>query len=1076
MAVNTTQGIVLAIFGANAGGHLSSLDANATANGSASLATDLSAAAGLILGVDLSTNAAFTSTVLSNLGIAEGTDGYTLASNYFTTNLAAGAGRGDLVADAVEYLLGSNVDASLADTATAFTTRVTNGVTYSQGEGASVFSVNALQTAAGSAATAGAGDSFDLSTAATDIVTGTSGSDTFNASTQNTLQTGDIVQDLSTTDNDVLNATSTQTTAAPRLTNIETINLDGPFIAVGMALTNVTGTQTLNVNSGLPTGTATITDANSLNAANIVAGDNIATLNVTSLASGTRDSVNVDAGSASSVTITGNATAADSYTVDLAEDATLTLATMNNTSVDAITVNAAGDFTLTSNVAIATDDLTVTINAEADTTVTMTAAAGNSASAIVLAGDDVVLDFADGDDIAGTTNADGVEISSTAATSKLVFTDITTTNFLNQAVVDTIEFDADLGGATQVTVNEDSNVLLSGDVTGTAAVTLAVDNADGDGNNGTLRVTVAETLTTAALTTDANVDALVLTAATDEATDTDANANGSEETELTMFGVTLDAATTTFAINGEDNLTITTVTGAADYTIAATSMTGELTIDDTAGAFDLTIALGSGNDEIKDTVDAQVATVFGNGGDDKITTGSGADVINGGDGDDELNGAAGADTIKGDAGADEIDGGAGADTITGGAGADVITMVSGEDGDTIKDLDTAEDTLILTGAGASIDLTDVTRTGSVYNPDDAGAFDVTLTGVTADDLTGAVVLGTSTAEYDITAKGNHAAAAATTIVAGAGADYIKAGVTADSGTDADDVAHSITLGDGADMVVLDPTLIVENAKNDTVTVTVTDFVVGTDQIRLEGAGGAAALDLTAVTPSSGVYNLGGAHFITLKNGGSNLTVTDLSNVVTLGAKSDVFTFDYAGALTLGNGADFVDLGATGNASSAINIEDNGGFDTITGYETAAGGNGTDTFSFTGMDNITGTGADVAANAAKIADAVSGQVYVFADSTDGTGSEAITTFTTNTADGVTAATILADVAAFLNGGITSAVGESYIAIINDGGNAGEAHAYYVNNINEATIASEDLTYIGAYTGETAGDILAAADIA
>ena len=48
MAVNTTQGIVLAIFGANAGGHLTSLDANATANGNASLATDLTAAAGLI--------------------------------------------------------------------------------------------------------------------------------------------------------------------------------------------------------------------------------------------------------------------------------------------------------------------------------------------------------------------------------------------------------------------------------------------------------------------------------------------------------------------------------------------------------------------------------------------------------------------------------------------------------------------------------------------------------------------------------------------------------------------------------------------------------------------------------------------------------------------------------------------------------------------------------------------------------------------------------------------------------------------------------------------------------------------
>jgi len=251
-----------------------------------------------------------------------------------------------------------------------------------------------------------------------------------------------------------------------------------------------------------------------------------------------------------------------------------------------------------------------------------------------------------------------------------------------------------------------------------------------------------------------------------------------------------------------------------------------------------------------------------------------------------------------------------------------------------------------------------------------------------------------------------------------------------------------------------------------VTVTVTDFVVGTDQIRLEGAA-SAALDVTAVTPSSGVYDLGGAHFVTLKNGGSNLTVTDLSNVVTFGAKNDVFTFDVVGELTLGNGDDWVDVGGAGNAS-VISIEDNGGFDTITGLVSTE-----DDLSFDGMTGITATaGTGVAANAAKVADAQSGAVYVFADSTDGTGSEAITSFATNT-DGRTADTILADVAAFLNGGLTSAVGEKYVAIINDGGNAGEAHAYLVDNINEATIAAEDLTYIGAYTADAA---LVAGDVA
>jgi len=180
MAVNTTQGIVLAVFGASAGGHLSALDEIATTQGGAALASTLSATAGLILGVDLSDDAAFTARVLSNLGIEEGTDGYTLASNYFTSNLAAGGDRGALVSAGVEYLLGDSVDASLTTAAATFATTVTDAVTYSQGEGATVFGVAELIAQQGGEETP-AGASFVL-TSGVDDLDGDADDNTFTAS------------------------------------------------------------------------------------------------------------------------------------------------------------------------------------------------------------------------------------------------------------------------------------------------------------------------------------------------------------------------------------------------------------------------------------------------------------------------------------------------------------------------------------------------------------------------------------------------------------------------------------------------------------------------------------------------------------------------------------------------------------------------------------------------------------------------------------------------------------------------------------------------------------------------------
>jgi len=116
---------------------------------------------------------------------------------------------------------------------------------------------------------AAAGQTFTLTTTTDEIVNGTSGNDTINGTATNRLHSGDIIVDTSTSDSDTLNAAVTVATLTTRIQNIETINLTGEYLTTGIALTNVSGTTDLNLDTKLPGGTSTVTDANALNAENI---------------------------------------------------------------------------------------------------------------------------------------------------------------------------------------------------------------------------------------------------------------------------------------------------------------------------------------------------------------------------------------------------------------------------------------------------------------------------------------------------------------------------------------------------------------------------------------------------------------------------------------------------------------------------------------------------------------------------------------------------------------------------------------------------------------------------------------
>lgn len=872
-------------------------------------------------------------------------------------------------------------------------------------------------------------------TTSTDSFVGTAGNDVWN-STSGTLATADTILDSSSTDADVLYAEVTSNSAAPRLQNIETINITGKYTTAGLDLASVSGTTDLNVNTNILGGTATVTNASSLNALNINAGANVGTVSVTATASGTRDTAFVDAGSATTVTVAGGA-GADTFDVTMAAGASATL--NGGGSVDAYTVHVGSTATLTGNTATEA----ITINTDSDSVVTLGGALTDDVTTVPTA--KTTVTGAGNVTIKGTNAqlTDTAIVNGGTGTLTVTVTNAAVAADLKAIVADTVNLAVDPTVGT-VTVNEGSYVNLLADST----TTLEVDNAAGTLTTGTLLLNVSENSTS--ITTGSKVATLLISATPDEATDTDADGNGTSETHIVI--TTLDTATgtntETVVISGSADLEIATfINDATASVLSASEMTGDLTIGTTSAAG--TYVLGNGTNDI--TVGNVASTIHGGSGVDTITGGTAADTINGGAGNDVIaGGITGANTINAGAGDDTvIVTGAVTDTITLGAGSDTVKGAVNLNY-TVSDISTTEDTLVITGAATTAsDLTNVTPTSGAYKISNSGGVaDFTLTGSTATDVSAFVQLGTSTAAYT--------AAAGLNVTAGAKNDVIAV-----SG------ANTIITGAGTDAVVV--------ASTET-TATVSDFTVGSDLVVIVGAAADGdSLDLSSVTPTSGAYTLSTNHVITLKNAGTALTNTDLSSMVQLGSAAVAFSLDNTsnavGGISAQGGAanDYVDLGTIGTTATTYYFTDNGGVDTVTGV---VANSALSAVSFTKITGITGTGTAVAANAAKISDAVDGSVYVFAAAADGTGSEAISTFTANADNGITADTILADVASFLNAGLGSTTGEKYVAVINDG--TTQAYAYLVDG-NTTGITASDITLIGIIDA-TAAAAITATDIA
>ena len=87
--------------------------------------------------------------------------------------------------------------------------------------------------------------------------------------------------------------------------------------------------------------------------------------------------------------------------------------------------------------------------------------------------------------------------------------------------------------------------------------------------------------------------------------------------------------------------------------------------------------LGAGNDVFNAT--GGKTEVYGQDGNDRVTTGAGNDVLDGGNGSDTLNGGAGDDLLFGQDGNDTLNGGNGDDILNGGAGDDYLQGGAGAD-------------------------------------------------------------------------------------------------------------------------------------------------------------------------------------------------------------------------------------------------------------------------------------------------------------------------------------------------------------------------------------------------------------
>lgn len=746
-------------------------------------------------------------------------------------------------------------------------------------------------------------------TANDDTKFGTAGSDTFTA-TQTTYNSGDLIADSSTSDNDTLTVTATgDITATPTIVGIENVNFNlDAFLATNttfdVAATNIAGAKTITLDV-TKVGTSVVSgQITGLKSGITVVGSD----NLTTALTATGGSDN------ESLTVTGKAAAITANSAG-----TLTAATITSTSSTTATLTTDSDGTATLTTTVADME----ISAASATTVTATSGKGiiadaSGGSAALTAATSVTLTALDDVDVSmaaatAATIAAGTVTTSAVSTITDTGSKLVTLNVSGNGSAATFDIQAaakvatvNISGTQDVTVVADADTItsLTGSkitivdsssatstlslVVATAAADLsaaAVDRIALTGiNSGILTVATGATAVVGVDQTTLKFDGVDASASSNAMTIvlTDGSTAGAVDiaTSLTLtdFGaVTIDASTDTVAssITGitasADNTDVTINAGSLGITLAGTNTvgTGDLTINSTGA-----IALGAS------VITAAHVTTVGTGAVTwtaldaskaaNVTTGDGADVL----------------------------------TISNTAGNLVLATGAGNDSIDLSVIATASKTISIDAGAGTLD------TVIIAAADMTTGTSITLSGVERLDFdTGSVTVDNSLLS---------------------GQSYIVTNI-ADTG------AVAITVDLGTDTVSDLSTLVIDTAQ----------LASGTDSFVVSGAAATSAVTLTGTllddTLTGSAYNdtlVGGAGADTITGGTGNDTITAGEGIdhINAGAGADTIVLtESTSAADVILYTSLSDGSAAGSGAGTFS-----GFDVVTGFKS-----GTDSIIFDG---------------------------------------------------------------------------------------------------------------------------------
>jgi hypothetical protein len=501
-------------------------------------------------------------------------------------------------------------------------------------------------------------------------ITGTDGDDYFDATDSIDLINGKIVNDPSTTDNDLLKAyvslgdgdpTSTDAVNAT-IMNVEQVQMVGKYTGFNLNASTLTGVKELDLSTEIGGKDVVVSNIRADGVAKVVVDSSVNVAYLSADSSGTAGTLEVEANG--SVDIAGAVSKDDSFDVTIGNDKTFYINDGLADDNDVVTLNLVGNPTIQSKVdgsgnPYQLKKLVLNSGTENYTVTTNTA----NVDSIVLQGTGVVLDVVDEAGLSGISiSEDGDNVSSEVKLDWNPSTD--TTMDVTKWKVDKISLMKDLTKDPTKTSNNDVNFEM-----------------DGIQQNTVVEVNTEQTSTIAGAITLQSTSQINL--------DLKASIDGSMVVDTPVLDITADGGNlagldgnsanttqkTSVVISGNQNIDLGTVGAASvggidsistdNYLQNLTLANGDGTANKPVGAS--TIVAGYGDDNITNYVDG--VTIDGSAGNDVINF-----LMKSVTDDNTIKGGAGNDTI--------MIGGNGTTvptiksnlTIDGGDGDDVITQ------------------------------------------------------------------------------------------------------------------------------------------------------------------------------------------------------------------------------------------------------------------------------------------------------------------------------------------------------------------------------------------------------------------